>query len=147
MSQCTETPIRRAQVNRLQNELLREIEQGIDEFRKKWEWISKAQSLTPFITVTEADYVKYGHLTPEEWLIVGEEMRSEDDYLWELQQVELDFEEDYYCEEDYYYDREFEFDDLDDIFGPTELEFGGRFYPKQHVEAAVQYLKGANDGH
>lgn len=131
-------------VSRNQNHLQRHIEESLAERSEMLEWIKRAQALSSFITVTERDWLRWGYLTPEEWLreqgYESEELEliygfPADEWQEAWDDAEDDFEEPPFgLWEIYAYDEDY------DRCIPNELEFGGRVYPAEHVQSAKEEL-------
>lgn len=123
-------------MSRSQNQLQQHYMDCLAERREMRNWIRHAQKLT-HVHVTERDWLLWGHLRPEEWLheaiypalmearhewdVMHEDCwgvyREEDDDDWRPDTAELT--------------EEYEFS-----LTPTHEQFGGRLYPREHVEDA-----------
>jgi len=126
-------------VSRFKNNTQREIENGLEEIHQKKEWIRCAKLLSSFIVVTESDWLKHGHMTPEEWLCVNQEqeyVETDDEYDDEI------FDGDDLIEELEAYDEGFSYiDGLHDWdWEPTVDLFAGQFYSSEDVQLVREYL-------
>lgn len=115
----------------------RHVEDSLAERRDMREWIRRARTLTR-VVVGERDWLRWGHLSPEEWLHEGVYARQHEEDM-----TERDDWESYH--EGPYDDREGYRDEWDpavdmDCWEPMQdqhAEFAGRLYPREHVEDAA----------
>lgn len=127
-------------MSREQNNLQRDFEEYFDEIQRMREWVERAQGISPWQTITEKDWERFGHLTPEEWLVHCAGDSSNECVLsggWDLLDEDWDDWDDWDVEDEsspYYFDSDLDWND------PSEVEFGGCLYPKEHICEAREYL-------
>lgn len=127
-------------MSRDRNHLQRHIEDCLAARHEMREWISRAQALSPYIWVTESDWIAYGHLPPNRWLYERDLDEGDylDDWAWgdetlgapEL--VEWDDWEQHESEGNDWRSLQSDWEDWE----PRDLEYGGRHYPAEHVRDA-----------
>ena len=128
-------------MSREYNNLQRCIEEGLAERREMLDWIRRAQSLSSFVRVTERDWLIHGALSPCEWLYMqgaddaslwlGDNWHNWGDETWDA--PELNEWDDWEQHERDGNDWRLLQDDWDDNWEPPDLEFGGQYYPAEHV--------------
>lgn len=118
------------------NNLQRHIADCLVDRREMFDWIRRAQALSPWIQVTESDWARYGDVPIERWLMDRklDEPDPRDDWQdWgdeTFDAPELD-------EWDDWPQHEHESQSYsDEYWEPQDLEYGGRYYPTAHVEHA-----------
>jgi hypothetical protein len=118
-------------VSRNQNHLQRHIEESLAERQEMLDWIGRAQALSSFVTVTERDWLTWGHLSPGEWLHESTHGPFTEDDLREDWEPEYQEEE----QDDWIDEPPFGFEDLYDFEDddPMVTPFDGQFYPAEDV--------------
>ena len=120
-------------MSRDRNNLQRHIEECLVDRREMRDWIVRAQARSPWIHVTERDWELYGDIPIDRWLLDKglDEPDPRDDWDWGDETYDapeihewswrLDTTEDVY-----------EYDGVEYWESP-DMEFGGQFYPAEHV--------------
>jgi hypothetical protein len=124
-------------MSRESNDLQRYVQESLADRQEKCDWIKRAQEKSPWINVTERDWLLYGHLSVEEWLQDREEPTEEDLYDYGNETYE-DSELDRWEEEEWLEREEESWEDLqyahEEIWEPPmKLEYGGCLYPRMDV--------------
>ena len=126
---------RNLMVSRASNQFRRHVEECLVERDERERWLSTARTITrrlyPTVTVCERDWRIWGHLPPGEWLADCCFPLEPDDWEWD----DDDVEEDDWEPLDYDLDWDDAGDDIE--WQPAMAEFGGRLYPREHVEDAT----------
>lgn len=130
-------------MSRERNDLLRYVEESLDELREKRTWLAEADAIS-FVRATDRDWLLFGHLTPRDWLMIDcfDEpgfVDEEDECEWDDGYDDLYWDED----DDEYFDSDsYENDWLRDLHEeePSYDVFAGRRYPYRDVKEARSYL-------
>ena len=149
--------VRRRRLKRDNNKFHKLVEDSLLERQEMQEWLAQARRLA-LIEIRESDWYRYGHMEPEDWLMVPDDdefyLCNEND-IYDEEPVDTCREcgkadwnctclEDAYFEsfhDESFYDDLFFVEDFEPI-EPGELSFGGVTYPIKDVIEARKYLRG-----